>query len=42
MKLTMVAGNILYEDGRFNIGEDPSVICDRVNRVIRGMDQGNA
>ena len=35
VKMTMVAGKILYEDGRFNIGEDPSVIIQEVNRINR-------
>ena len=33
IKMTMVAGKILYEDGRFNIGEDPGTIINEVNRV---------
>lgn len=37
VKMTMVAGKILYEDGRYDIGEDPEVITDRVNRVIGAM-----
>ena len=33
IKLTMVAGKILYEDGRFNIGESPETIIKEVNRI---------
>ena len=33
VKLTMVAGKILYEDGRFSIGEDPAVIIRKVNDI---------
>ncbi len=33
VKLTMIAGNILYEDGRFNIGESLEVIIHEVNKV---------
>ena len=34
VKMTMVAGSILYEDGSFHIGEDPDVIVREVNKVI--------
>ncbi|MCR5774364.1 MAG: amidohydrolase [Lachnospiraceae bacterium] len=37
VKLTMVGGKILYEDGRFNIGEDPEVIYNEVDKVIGAM-----
>ena len=33
VKMTMVAGRILYEDGRFNIGEDPDIIIREVNKI---------
>lgn len=33
VKMTMVAGKILYEDGRFSIGEDPDIIIREVNKV---------
>ncbi len=33
IKMTMVAGKILYEDGRFNIGESPETIIKEVNRI---------
>ena len=39
IKLTMVAGKILYEDGRFHINEDPGVIYKKVNEVIKGMSE---
>ena len=37
VKMTMVAGRILYEDGRFHIGEDPEVIIKEVGKVIGAM-----
>lgn len=39
VKLTMVAGNILYEDGKFNIGEDIEVIktqCEKIVKKLKG------
>ena len=33
VRLTMIAGKILYEDGNFNIGEDPSLIIKKVNEI---------
>lgn len=35
--LTMVAGKILYENGQFNIGEDPSAIYTKANDIIRTL-----
>ena len=37
VKLTMVAGKILYEDGKFEIGFDPEEIYEKANRIIRRM-----
>ena len=37
VKLTMVNGRILYEDGRFDIGFDPAEVYQRANAVIRRM-----
>ena len=37
VKMTMVAGKILYEDGRFHIGEDPEIIIREVDKVIGAM-----
>ena len=37
VKLTMVNGRILYEDGRFDIGFDPKEIYAKANAVIRRM-----
>ena len=37
VKMTMVAGSILYEDGKYNIGEDPELIIREVNKVIGAM-----
>lgn len=33
VKLTMIAGKILYEDGKFDIGEDPEVLYQKANRI---------
>ena len=33
----MVAGKILYEDGKFEIGFDPEEIYEKANRIIRRM-----
>ncbi len=39
VKLTMVAGKILYEDGEFYIGSDPESVYAKaeeiVNRIVR-------
>lgn len=37
VKMTMVAGKILYEDGRFNIGTDAEEIYAKVNESIARM-----
>ena len=37
IRMTMVAGNILYENGSFNIGERPERVYSEVNKVIEGM-----
>ena len=37
VKLTMVNGNILYEDQKFNIGFDPKEIYTRANKIIGRM-----
>ncbi len=37
LKMTMVAGKILYEDGRFNIGTDAEEIYAKVNESIARM-----
>ncbi len=37
VKLTMVAGKILYEDGKFNIGTDPEVIYREANDILRKL-----
>lgn len=33
VKMTMIAGKILYEDGRFYVGEDPERIYEKVERL---------
>ena len=35
VKLTMVNGKILYEDGKFFIGEDPEAIYAKANEIIK-------
>lgn len=37
VKLTMVNGRILYEDGRFYIGEDAADIYKKANEIVRKM-----
>ena len=37
VKLTMVNGEILYEDGKFNIGFDPEEIYHKATSIIRRM-----
>lgn len=39
VKLTMCAGKVLYEDGKFNIGEDPERIYARANEIITGYSE---
>lgn len=39
VKLTMVNGKILYEDGQFRIGVDPAEVYQRVNASIERMRQ---
>lgn len=35
VKMTMVDGKILYEDGKFHVGEDPEEIYRRANEITR-------
>lgn len=37
VKLTMVNGRILYEDGNFYIGEEPEEIYRKANEIVREM-----
>lgn len=39
VKMTMVNGKILYEDGQFQIGVDPAEVYQRVNASIERMRQ---
>ncbi|WP_026835725.1 amidohydrolase [Eubacterium xylanophilum] len=39
VKLTMVNGRILYEDGKFNIGVDPEYVYNRVNNCINKISE---
>ncbi len=34
VKLTMINGKILYEDGKFNIGTDPETIYKEANAIF--------
>ena len=35
VKMTMIAGKVLYEDGRYDIGVAPEEVYDRVNALIK-------
>ena len=35
VKMTMVAGRILYEDGRFDIGVEPAEVYARADELIK-------
>lgn len=35
--MTIVNGRILYENGRFNIGEEPEAVYDKANEIISRM-----
>ena len=37
VKLTMCAGKVLYEDGKFFINEDPKLIYKKANEIINSM-----
>lgn len=37
VRMTVVNGKILYEDGRFYIGEKPEVIYERANKIINRL-----
>ena len=37
VKMTMVNGRILYEDGKFNIGTSPEEIYRKANEIIGRM-----
>ena len=37
VKLTMVDGKVLYEDGRFMIGTEPEVVYEKANEIIGRM-----
>ena len=37
IKMTMVAGNILYEDGQYNIGVDPMDVYKEANAIINKL-----
>ena len=37
--MTMIAGNILYENGIYKIGEDPERISAKVNETIHRISR---
>lgn len=37
VKLTMVNGRVLYEDGKFHIGVEPAAVYDKANSIIKRM-----
>ncbi|MBO4902615.1 MAG: amidohydrolase [Lachnospiraceae bacterium] len=37
VKMTMIGGKILYEDGKFNIGTDPEVIYKEANAILKRL-----
>ena len=39
VKLTMCAGKVLYEDGKFSIGAEPSEIYAKANEIINSMKE---
>ena len=40
VRLTMVAGNVLYENGEFFVGEDPAELCRRAEAEVQLMLHG--
>ena len=39
VKLTMVNGQILYEDGKYFVGTEPEALYERANWIIRRMTE---
>lgn len=39
IKMTMIHGRILYENGAFHIGREPEEIYEKANRIIRRLTQ---
>jgi len=39
VKMTMINGQILYQDGKFQTGCDPEEIYQQANRIIRRMQE---
>ena len=37
VKLTMINGKILYEDGKFFVGEDPEAIYAQANKIVEKL-----
>lgn len=37
VKMTMVNGKVLYEDGKFNIGVEPKAVYEKANEIISRM-----
>jgi 5-methylthioadenosine/S-adenosylhomocysteine deaminase len=38
VKMTVINGEILYADGNFNIGIDPTEVYEKANSIIRSME----
>lgn len=37
VKLTMVNGRVLYEDGKFFVGTEPEEIYEKASRIMKRM-----
>ena len=37
VKMTMIAGKILYADGKFNVGEEPEALYEKCTRALEGL-----
>ena len=37
VKLTMIAGRVLYEDGKFNLPDDPGTVYENCRRIVAEM-----
>lgn len=39
VKLTMVNGRVLYEDGKFFVGTEPEEIYEKASRIMKRMTE---
>lgn len=37
VKMTMIAGKILYMDGKFNVGDEPETVYEKVSELLKGI-----